>query len=144
MGTAETKSLQSLIVGIGSMSSLTFCSKWILGHETHRSLYPEWKVASQCTSLSVLCVGSWVCTNICQLKFLSMTSSVRENVDVTMCQLKLPRVTTPMMESGGLARWTRTQSRSATCPSIVNLLKQMASEVGTEKSQLTPVQENQL
>ena len=40
MGIAETKSLHSSIVGIGSMSSLTFCSKWIFGHETLRSLYP--------------------------------------------------------------------------------------------------------
>ena len=28
------------IVGMGSKSSLTVCNKWILGHETHRSLYP--------------------------------------------------------------------------------------------------------
>ena len=39
MGIAETKSLHSTIVGIGSMSTLTFCNKWILGHETLRSLY---------------------------------------------------------------------------------------------------------
>ena len=39
MEIAETKSLHFSIVRIGSMSSLTFCSKWILGHETHRSLY---------------------------------------------------------------------------------------------------------
>ena len=43
MEITETKSLHSLIVGIGSMSSLTFCSKWILGHKTHRSLYPSVK-----------------------------------------------------------------------------------------------------
>ena len=35
METVETKSLHFLIVGI-----LTFCSTRILGHETHRSLYP--------------------------------------------------------------------------------------------------------
>ena len=38
MEIAETKSLHSSIVGIGSMSSLMFSSKWILGHETHRIL----------------------------------------------------------------------------------------------------------
>ena len=37
---AETKSLHSTIVGIGSRSTLTFCNKWILGHETLQSLYP--------------------------------------------------------------------------------------------------------
>ena len=47
METAETKSLHSLIVGIESMSSLTFCSRWILGHETHQSLHPVRKVASK-------------------------------------------------------------------------------------------------
>ena len=40
METAETKSLHSSIVGLGSMSSLMCCSKWILGHEMHRSLCP--------------------------------------------------------------------------------------------------------
>ena len=47
METAETKSLHSSIVGIGSMSSLMFCNKWIRCHETHRSLYPVKKVAVQ-------------------------------------------------------------------------------------------------
>ena len=36
---AETaKSLRSSIVWIGSLSCLMFCSRWILGHETHQSL----------------------------------------------------------------------------------------------------------
>ena len=47
METAETKSLHSSIVGMGSTSSMMFCSKWILGHETHRSLCPVKKVAFQ-------------------------------------------------------------------------------------------------
>ena len=37
------------------------------------------------------------CTNVCQLKRHSMTSPVQEKTD---------RATTPMMESGGLTRWT--------------------------------------
>ena len=52
MGIADTKSLHSSIVWIGSKNSLMFCSKWILGHETHQ------------------CVRSWVCTDICQLKLI--------------------------------------------------------------------------
>ena len=52
MGIADTKSLHSSIVWIGSKNSLMFCSKWILGHETHQ------------------CVRSWVCTDICRLKLI--------------------------------------------------------------------------
>ena len=60
----------------------------------------------------------------------------------------LPRETVVMrkrslMKSGGLTRWTCIQSQLATCPSTANLLQQMVSEAGSEKSQLTPVQENQ-
>ena len=40
MEIAETKSLHSSIVGIGNKSSRMFCSKWILGHEVHRSQCP--------------------------------------------------------------------------------------------------------
>ena len=36
------------------------------------------------------------------------------------------------------------QSRSATCPATANILEQMASEVDTEKSPLTPVRDKQL
>ena len=38
--TTETKRIHSLIVGMESKNSSTFCNKWILGHETHRSLDP--------------------------------------------------------------------------------------------------------
>ena len=74
----------------------------------------------------------------------SRTSPVKEKVDLTKFQLNLLRVTTPMMESSGLTRWTGIQSQQVTSLSTVDLLKQMASEVDTEKSQLTPVQENHL
>ena len=47
MDTAETKSRHSSIVGIGSMSSLMLCSKWIFGHEMHRSLCQCKKVVFQ-------------------------------------------------------------------------------------------------
>ena len=70
----------------------------------------------------VLCARSWECTNVCQLKRHSTTSPVNEKTD---------RATTPMMESGGLTRWTSTQSQLATCPSTANLLQQVVSEAGT-------------
>ena len=38
--TETTKSIHSLTVGMGSKSSSTRCNKWILGHQTHWSLYP--------------------------------------------------------------------------------------------------------
>ena len=47
-------------------------------------------------------------------------------------------------ESSGLTRWTGIQSQQVTSLSTVNLLKKMASEVDSEKSQLTPVHENHL
>ena len=54
--TAETvKSLLSLIVGIGCMKCLTFCSKWTLWRRMYRSLYPVRKVASQRTSPLGVC-----------------------------------------------------------------------------------------
>ena len=67
--------------GIGSMSSLIFCSKWILKHDTHQSLYPMCKGCLSVNVLSVLCVRSWVCTDICQLK-LNRTSFFRTSVPV--------------------------------------------------------------
>ena len=73
-----------------------------------------------------------------------MTSPVWEKVDQLKFLLMLPRVPTPMMKSGGLTRWTWRQSWSPRCLLTVNMLEQMASEVGTEKSQSTPGQENQL
>ena len=69
---------------------------------------------------------------------------MKEKVDFMKFQLNLLRVTTPMMESSGLTRWTCLQSQQVTSLSTVDLLKQMASEVDTEKSQLTPVQENHM
>ena len=46
--TAETrKSLLSPIVGIGGMSSLTFCSIRTFGHRMNQSLHPARRVASQ-------------------------------------------------------------------------------------------------
>ena len=40
IGITETKRIHSLIVGIRSKNSSTLCNKWILGHETCRSLCP--------------------------------------------------------------------------------------------------------
>ena len=69
---------------------------------------------------------------------------MKEKVDFMKFQLNLLRVITPMMESSGLTRWTGIQSQQVTSLSTVDLLKQKASEVDTEKSQLTPVQENHM
>ena len=56
-------------------------------------------------------------------------------------QIRLPRETVnAMMRSGGSEYSPDRQHVYWT----VNQLKQMASEVGAEKSQLTPVEENQL
>ena len=54
--------------------------------------------AKGCTSLSALCVKSWVCTaNSCQLQLPNMTSPVREKVDLTKFQRKPPQMTTLTM-----------------------------------------------
>ena len=40
MKITKTKSVHSLNVGMDRKNSSRRCNKWILGHETHRSLYP--------------------------------------------------------------------------------------------------------
>ena len=64
-----------------------FCTKWTLANRMHPSLVPVRNIASQCTSLSVLCVRSWAyATDICQLQFSSTTSPVRENAGLSKCR----------------------------------------------------------
>ena len=45
--TENALAVDALVVGLGSKNSSTLCNNWILGHETHRSLYPMRKVDSQ-------------------------------------------------------------------------------------------------
>ena len=97
MKITEMKRIHSLIVGMGSKNSSTLCNKWILGARNAPKSVPDVKGCLSANFLSVLRARSWECTNICQSKRHSMTSPVKEKTD---------RATTPMLESGGLTRWT--------------------------------------
>ena len=102
---AGTMSLHSSIVGIGSMSSLDVSQQADPWARNAPKSVPNVK---SCLSLKLLVCSvcqKLVCTNISQLKLISVTSPVKEKVDLTKFPLNLLRVTHPMMESSGPTRW---------------------------------------
>ena len=90
---------------VGEEQSDIFAASGSLGTESTEVCI--WCKRLPVSELPCLCVRSWVCTaNSCQLQLSSMTSPVREQVDLTKFQTKSLRMASPTLKSGGLMRWS--------------------------------------